>query len=175
MAARFARLRSRAALRSCLGTQNTLAKKWESNEQPITFAVWNAVFQENWANVRHIKSERIWFTNIFSIITAGALSLLHVGGEAVPQLLLIGFMCVFSLMGLLTSLRLKAELEECLEKLVVMAARANVKEFIALERSEGQLARYPQFRWIFPAFYSISLFGFVALLVYRLVVGGAIR
>ena len=77
-----------------------------SDQQPITTdpAIWNAVFQENWANVRHIKSERIWFTNIFSIITAGSLSLLHVSGEAVPQLLLIGFMCVFSLMGLLTSL-----------------------------------------------------------------------
>jgi hypothetical protein len=82
-------------------------------------------------------------------------------------------MCVFSLIGLLTSLRLKAELEECLDKLVAMAAQAHVKEFIALERSEGELARYPQFRWIFPAFYSISLIGFVALLVYRLVVGAA--
>jgi hypothetical protein len=137
--------------------------------------IWNAVFQENWANVRHVKSERIWFTNIFSIITAGALSLLHVGSEAVPQLLLIGFMCVFSLMGLLTSLRLKAELEECLDKILAMVTQAHVKEFIALERSEGELARYPQFRWIFPVFYSIALIGFVALLVYRLAIGEPIQ
>ena len=147
-----------------------------SNQAPTTTdtAIWNAIFQENWANVRHIKSERIWFTNIFAIITAGALSLLQsTRGEAVLQLSLIVFMCVFSLMGLLTSLRLKAELEECLEKLVAMAAQAHVQEFIALERSEGELARFPKFRWIFPAFYSISLFGFVALLVYRLVVDSA--
>ena len=149
-----------------------------SNETPAAIDpdIWNAVFQENWANVRHIKSERIWFTNIFSIITAGALSLLQsTRGEAVVEFSLIGFMCLFSLMGLLTSLRLKAELEECLEKLQAMVVEAHVEKFVALERSEGALARYPQFRWIFPAFYIISLIGFVALLVYRLLVGEPIQ
>ena len=84
-------------------------------------------------------------------------------------------MCVFSLIGLLTSLRLKAELEECLGKLQAMVAQEHVEEFMALGRSEGALAHYPKFRWIFPAFYSMATVGFVALFVYRLAIGEATR
>lgn len=74
-------------------------------------------------------------------------------------------------MGLLTSLRLKAELDECLAKLRTMAEQAEAVQFVALGDSEGDLARYPKFRWVFPIFYAIAIFAFVALLSYRLVTG----
>ena len=129
-------------------------------------------FRQNWENVRHIKTERMWFMNTFSAITAGALSLLQaISLGAVLQTSLIGFMCVFSIIGLLTSLRLKAELEECLAKIQSMVAQTNEREFVALGQSEGHLSRYPKFRWIFPVFFSLASAGFVSLLVYRLVVG----
>ena len=129
-------------------------------------------FRQNWENVRHIKTERMWFMNTFSAITAGALSLLQaISLGAVLQTSLIGFMCVFSIIGLLTSLRLKAELEECLAKIQSMVAHTNEKEFVALGRSEGDLSRYPKFRWIFPVFFSLASGGFVSLLVYRLLIG----
>ena len=135
-------------------------------------ALFTEVFRQNWENVRHIKTERMWFMNTFSAITAGALSLLQaISLGAVLQTSLIGFMCVFSVIGLLTSLRLKAELEECLAKIQSMVAQTTEREFVALGRSEGHLSRYPKFRWIFPVFFSIASAGFVALLVYRLVVG----
>ena len=130
------------------------------------------VFRQNWENVRNIKTERIWFLNTFAAISAGALSLLQaVRLGAVLQISLILFMCLFSIIGLLTSLRLKAELEECLAKIQAMVARTNEREFVALGQSEGDLSRYPKFRWLFPVFFSMASAGFVALLVYRLVAG----
>jgi hypothetical protein len=68
------------------------------------------VFRQNWENARHIKSERIWFMNIFSVISAGALRVAATFAALV-------YVRLFSLIGLLISLRLKVELEECLGKL----------------------------------------------------------
>ena len=136
---------------------------------PTIFA---AIYQQNWENVRHIKSERIWFMNTFSAISAGALSLLQtIRGGAVLQPSLLFFMCLFSLIGVFTSLRLKAELEECLGKIQAMVVGTQVGQFVALGQSAGQLSRYPKFRWIFPVFYSMATVGFIALLVYRLTAG----
>jgi hypothetical protein len=133
-----------------------------------------AVFSENWQNARHIKSERISFLTTFSLISAGVLTLLQsMRSSVVLQIALLFFMCLFSLFGLLTSLRLKGELEECLAKIQAMATQANMNQFAALELDE-QLSRYPKFRWIFPAFYSMTTAGFVALIAYRLVTGQAI-
>ncbi len=36
-----------------------------------------AVYQQNWENARHIKNERLSFTNIYCIVAAGLLSFLH--------------------------------------------------------------------------------------------------
>jgi hypothetical protein len=54
-----------------------------------------------------------------------------------------------------------------------MTAQANVSDFAALEL-EGQLSRYPKFRWIFSAFYFMSTAGFAALIAYRMITGKAI-
>ena len=147
------------------------------SKQPPTDAdskMFAAVFSENWQNARHIKTERISFLTTYSIITAGVLTFLQmVRSSAVLQVALLVFMWLFSLFGLLTSLRLKGELEECLAKIQAMTAQANVSEFAALELGE-QLSRYPKFRWIFPAFYFMTTVGYATLIAYRLVTGKAI-
>ena len=89
-----------------------------SREEPIATnpAVFAAILQQNWENVRHIKSERMWYLNT-AVTSAGVLSVLQsVRGGFVLQSSLLLCMCFLSAIGLLTSLRLKAELEECLEK-----------------------------------------------------------
>jgi hypothetical protein len=142
------------------------------NSTAINPAIFATIFQQNWENARYIKSERISFMNAYSLISAGAVSVLQImRGEVPLQLSLMLLMCFFSVVGLLTSLRLKAELEECLGKLQALAGQMQVGEFVALEQSEGDLARYPKFRWIFPVFYATTTAGWVGLLVYRLVVG----
>ena len=138
--------------------------------------MFSAVFSENWQNVRHIKNERISFMNAYSLISAGVLTLLQ--NVQAPDLMRTGllvFMSLFSLFGLLTSLRLKGELEECLDKIEAISAQASMSQFVALGQLEGRSSRYPRFRWMFPIFYSMTTAGFVALIVYRLLSGGPIR
>lgn len=130
------------------------------------------VFQEQWENARHIKNERLSFTNIFSIVTAGILSLLHsIPGEFLLEISMLCFLCFFSVIGLLTSLRLKAELEHCLHSIEGIVAQLGMERFMPSVDAKGSLTRYPKFRWLFPLFYSIATTGFVALLAYRLLQG----
>ena len=110
--------------------------------------------------------------NAHSIIAAGILSLLNsVRGQAVLECSLMVFMCLFSLIGFLTSFRLKAELEECLQKLQSMPDLEHLQAYVALGESEGKLVHYPKFRWVFPVFYSLTSAAFLGLLAYRLAMG----
>ena len=130
-----------------------------------------SIFQQNWENVRNIRSERQWFMNTYAVITAGVLSLLQsVDGEFVLQMSLISSMCFLSLIGLVTSLRLKDELEECLEKVHTMAARAQLDDLVAFGQLEHRRSWYPV-RWVFPILYSMGTALFVALFFYQLALG----
>jgi hypothetical protein len=95
---------------------------------------------------------------------------LSVRAEPLLQLGLNLSMTAVAAMGLLISLRLKAELEECLEKVRALIVQAQVEEFMALERSEGDPSRYPQFRWMFPMFYASAIAMFAAQSVHNLIV-----
>jgi hypothetical protein len=129
-----------------------------------------AVYQQNWENARHIKNERLSFTNIYCIVAAGMLSLLHtVAGKRVLEISMLFFLVLFSVIGLLTSLRLKAELEECLHKIDQIVSQTGVGAISALSEAKGVPTRYPKFRWIFPWFYSIGTIGFLILLWQRVV------
>ena len=149
-----------------------------SNETPapIDPTIFATVFRENWDNARNIKSERISLMNAYSLISAGVLTLLQtVRGSALLEISLLFFMSLFSAIGLLTSLRLKGELEECLTKIEAMSAQASMSEFVAHGQLQGRSSRYPRFRWMFPVFYAMTTAGFVALIAYRLVTGEPIR
>ena len=55
-----------------------------------------AVYQQNWENARHIKNERLSFTNIYCIVAAGMLSLLHtVAGKRVLEISMLSFLVLF--------------------------------------------------------------------------------
>src|SRR5882724_11382847 len=113
-----------------------------------------AIFAQHWENARHIKNERLSFTNIYAIVSAGILTWLHpVRGEPVLEVSLLVFLFAFSVIGLLTSLRLKAELEECLRNIERIVTQTGLEEFMPVIDSRGALTRYPKFRWLFPAFY----------------------
>lgn len=136
---------------------------------PVLFA---AVFNQNWENVRHVKNERISFMNAYSLISAGVLTLLqnmHTSDLIRTALLL--FLTLFSAFGFLTSLRLKAELEECLDKISYMTHEAKVSGFVALGQLSGKPWHYPKFRWLFPVFFAMTTTGFISLILYRILAG----
>ena len=142
----------------------------------IDSTMFATVFEENWENARHIKTERISFMNAYSLIAAGVLALLqNVHTSQMIRIALLFFMALFSGIGLLISLRLKAELEECLAKIEAMSAQANMTKFVAHGQLQGKSSRYPRFRWVFPIFYAMTTVGFVALIVYNLVAGEPIH
>ena len=127
------------------------------------------IFKQNCENARHIKNERLSFTNIYCIVAAGMLSLLHtVAGKRVLEISMLLFLVLFSLIGLLTSLRLKAELEECLHKIDRIVSQTGVGPISALSEAKGVPTKYPKFRWIFPWFFSIGTIGFLILLWQRI-------
>ena len=140
---------------------------------PTIFA---AILQQNSENLRSIKSQRIWFLQTFAVIATGTQSLLlGIRAEPVLQVGLNLSMTAVAAMGLLISLRLKAELEECLEKVRALVAQAQVEEFMALERSQGDLSRYPKFRWMFPSFYAVAITFFGVQSVHNLTVAMTAR
>jgi hypothetical protein len=119
-----------------------------SNETPAATdrEIFAAVFSQNWDNACHIKNERISFMNAYSVICAGVLALLQsVQASGIIRIALFFFMTLFSLIGLLTSLRLKGELEECLAKIEAISVQARVNDFVALGQLEGRSSRYPRF------------------------------
>lgn len=143
-----------------------------NNEPQSNTALFAAVFSENWENARHIKTERISFMNAYSLISAGVLTLLHnIQASDMIRITLLLFMTMFSAFGFLTSLRLKAELEECLAKIRAMSAQANVSELVALGQLAGRSSHYPKFRWLFPIFYIMTTAAYVTLILYRVITG----
>lgn len=62
-----------------------------------------AVYEQHWLHARHIENERLWFTNIFGVITAGLLAVLFTsGGHSVPNVFAIcvgGTILILSLAG----------------------------------------------------------------------------
>src|SRR5438874_7938115 len=152
-------------------THDQGAKTTMTEQQPTLFQrrMLLTVYQQNWENARHIKNERLSFTNIYCIVAAGMLSLFHtVEGKRPLEISMLLFLVLFSLIGLLTSLRLKAELEECLHKIDQIVSQTGVDPISALSEAKGVPTRYPKFSWLFAWFYSIGAICFFILLWHRL-------
>ena len=136
---------------------------------PVRDPMLMTVLTQNCENARHIKNERLSFVNIYAIVAAGALSLMNsVKGRPMDELYLAFFLWIFSVMGLISSLRLKAELEECARKILSITSSAGISDYIALGACEGKMAYLPKFRWVFPVFYLIVSIGFLGLFLQRL-------
>jgi hypothetical protein len=140
-----------------------------ADDKPLAHFV--AVFQQNWENARFIKSERLASANIYAIVVAGALSLMT-AGRSLPmvELALLGFLWILSLVALLTSLRLKAELEDCLQRIQSLSRIADVEAYVSLGEIKQGIAGHVKFRWMFPILYSVTSIGFLILLGYRILV-----
>ena len=127
------------------------------------------ILAQNCENARHIKNERLTFVNIYAIVVAGTLSLMSsIKGNTAEDLYLSFFLWFFTILGLISSLRLKAELDECMTKISAIAKEAGLADYLAAGMSEGRLTRLPKFRWVFPVFYLIASVGFFGLLMRRL-------
>jgi hypothetical protein len=85
------------------------------------------------------------------------------------EVAILGFLVVRALIGLVTSFRLKAELEECLRKVEEMADHVGLHRFHTTGETGGLVTRYMKSRWIFTLLYAITGAGSLGLLVHRLI------
>ena len=141
-------------------------------ERTLEPAMTVPIFEQNCENVRHIRNERIWFGNIYVAVVATALTLLpsRQPGEhdAPPELLPLAFLCVFSAVALLSSLRLVAELNTALTKLQALATQEGFAALLSLGVSENSIQAGLKLRWVFPVFYALATLGFLGVLAYRI-------
>jgi hypothetical protein len=84
----------------------------EGSQLAISPQLAAAAYNQAWENVRHIRNERIWFTNAYSAIMAGSVALLLKSESATSRSTAAGLLILvlFSFASLISSIRLVVEL-----------------------------------------------------------------
>ena len=126
-----------------------------------------AAYVQAWENVRHIRNERIWFTNAYSAIMAGSLALLLKSESATSRSTAAGLLILvlFSFASLISSIRLVVELRNSIANVQRAVDEAGLGRMVGtVEPLSGFGARLPM-RWLFPIYFGLSTAALVALLV----------
>ena len=130
-----------------------------------------AAYVQAWENVRHIRNERIWFTNAYSAIVAGSLAaLLRDGASVTSRSTTVGLLVLvlFSFASLMSSIRLVAELRNSIANVQRAVDENGMGRMVgAIEPLSGFGARLPM-RWLFPIYFSLSTAALVVLFVVHL-------
>jgi hypothetical protein len=140
----------------------------EGNQFATNPALAVGVYVQAWENVRHIRNERIWFTNAYGVIVAGSLAALlrdsesgTSGSTTVGLLVLV----LFSFASLMSSIRLVAELRNSIANVQRAVDETGIGRMVGtIEPLSGLAARLPM-RWLFPIYFSLSTAALVALFV----------
>lgn len=131
-----------------------------------------AAFVQAWENVRHIRNERIWFTNAYTAVVAGGLAFMLRDNESsanqAPKSIGLLVLILFSVLSIMSSIRLVAELRTSIENLKRVAHQIAIGHLVGmLEPPRGFASRLPM-RWVFPIFFSLTTASLVVLLVIHL-------
>lgn len=122
--------------------------------------------RQNWLHVRHLETERWWFTNIYAVIVAGTLAL-PVQRDIKGFSHLISFLLVLSILGLLVVLKTSQEFTNHMKKIQEIIKDLNLDNYLALpiaykeDKSAWKIIRV---RYAFTGFY----FATMLLLLYLL-------
>ena len=130
-----------------------------------------AAYVQAWENVRHIRNERIWFTNAYSAIVAGSLAgLLRDNASVTSRSTAAGLLILvlFSFASLISSIRLVVELRNSIANVQRAVDEAGMGRMAGtIEPLSGFGARLPM-RWLFPIYFGLSTAALAALLVVHL-------
>jgi hypothetical protein len=117
--------------------------------------------KENYEHFRHVENERLWFTNIYAIIAGAILTFFKEGRIFVHSTI---FLIILSILGLLMSLRLKADIQDFQHKIIEIATKLKVRDLCGLGAQRG-FTVYFKLRDIFIIFYICMLIFLVVLLM----------
>lgn len=125
-----------------------------------------AILEQNWTHLRHVESQRMWFTNIFALVVAGVLSFL--GTRSTPSLssnfAVIAFLWFFSVLGLLQTLKTNKEIDVLLNEIHVMCELKGLKRHVDFPELRSGIYGRIRIRYIYVAFYSLMILFFSYLL-----------
>jgi hypothetical protein len=130
-----------------------------------------AAYVQAWESVRHIRNERIWFTNAYSAIVAGSLAALLRDSEsftsrsATAGLLIL---VLFSFASLLSSIRLVAELRNSIANVQRAVDETGMGRMVGTIEPLSGFGAWLPMRWMFPIYFSLSTAALLVLFVVRL-------
>jgi len=130
-----------------------------------------AAFDQACEHVRHIRSERINFSNAYTAIVAGGLALLPRASEQSRSLAIVGLgvLVLFSVVSVMSSIRLVVELKNAIANLQRIIHEFGLDRLVgSIEPPRGWGASLPM-RWVFPIFFGLTTVSLVVLLVARLI------
>lgn len=138
--------------------------------EPRDPAITAALLRELCENIRHVRSERIWFGHIYVAVSTAGLAVLYSQTHTnwLQEVLVLLFLFVFSAVALLSSLRLVVELEEALARLDMLADEQGFSGVIKRGLTTSHFRSRMKLRWVFPVFYGLCALGFALLMVLRL-------
>lgn len=128
-----------------------------------------AAFTQTSENIRHIRSERIWFANAYGAIVAGGLALLpsdlSIASNRRVVLASLVVLVLFSGVALACSIRLAAELRIALANLARIASDNGMDRLVGdIDLPRSSVAGIPM-RWVFPIYFSITTVCLLILLI----------
>jgi hypothetical protein len=131
-----------------------------------------AAYVQAYENIRHIRNERIWFTNAYTAVIAGGLALLlrDNGSSAnqAPKSIGLLVLLLFSVVSIMSSIRLVAELRAAIANLKRLVAESGMGQLVNLAEPPRGFASSLPMRWVFPIFFTLTTAALVVLLVIHL-------
>ena len=130
-----------------------------------------AAYVQAWENVRHIRNERIWFTNAYSAIVAGSLAgLLRDNASVTNRSTTVGLLVLvlFSFASLISSIRLVAELRNSIANVQRAVDENRMGRMVGTIEPLSGFGAWLPMRWLFPIYFSLSTAALVVLCVVHL-------
>ncbi len=131
-----------------------------------------AAYVQAWENIRHIRNERIWFTNAYTAVIAGGLAfLLRDNGSTAnqaPKSIGLLVLVLFSVVSIMSSIRLVVELRTSIANLRQIVDENGMGQMVGLIEPPAGFGTSLPMRWVFPIFFSLTTASLVVLLVLHL-------
>lgn len=144
----------------------------KSSQDAIDPHVSAAAFNQAWENVRHIRNERVWFTNAYTAVVAGGLAHLQHenGGSAnhAPRSIGLLVLVLFSVVSIMSSIRMVAELRTSISNLKCLVEQLGIGPIVGRVEPPRGIGTSLPIRWVFPIFFGLTTASLVVLLVIHL-------
>jgi len=116
--------------------------------------VLTAVFEQNWLHIRQKENERIWITNIYVLIVAGALSFLTFCNHI--NLYVVLFLLILSILDLFFIVKLNAVIKDYVFRIEKIIEKLEMGEYAGL-RVRGGIWSWITMDNLFIGFYILMI------------------